>query len=339
MFNRQDYMDKEVYMSYYDIELSKDCIHCGQCTKNCTFLTKYNMDLKSFEEHSELGYSCFLCNKCKIVCPVDIDGAAIGIKHRRKEVADNGGKLAKKGYSGIVWEKYNYKFRNYRNSKGVKSAIFTGCNFLSYTPNTANTLIDVMKKFDVGVIYDCCGKPISELGLRGKEEEIINNIQKKLDDMGIEELIMVCPNCYYYLEGRLDIRMVDIYTKLKELGIGYNFDEEEINMFRPCPDRESNYLEEKVAKFMPNTKINNLNEQCCGAGGCAGVREPGLSSGFKEDIKAQAKGEKVYTYCATCTGMMKPRDIDISHVLTKILGVEEDKVGNSLVNRLKYKFK
>src|SRR3712207_7710456 len=72
-----------------------------------------------------------------------------------------------------------------------------------------------MKKFDVGVIYDCCGKPISELGLRGKEEEIINNIQKKLDDMGIEELIMVCPNCYYYLEGRLDIRMVDIYTKLK----------------------------------------------------------------------------------------------------------------------------
>lgn len=327
-------------MSYYDIELAKDCIHCGACTRNCTFLTKYNMDLKNFEEHSELAYSCFLCNKCKIVCPVDIDGAAIGIKHRRNEVKNNGGKLAKKGYSGIVLEKYNYKFKNYKNARGVKSAIFTGCNFLSYTPNTANTLIDMMKEFDIGVIFDCCGKPISELGLKDKELDIIEKIQKKLDDMGIEELIMVCPNCYYYLAGRLNVKMVDIYTKLKELGLGQNFDEEKINMFRPCPDRESNYLEEKMAQFMPNTEIINLNEQCCGAGGCAGVREPDLSSGFKEDIKAQANGEKVYTYCATCTGMMRPKDIDISHVLTRILGVEEgEKMSNSLINRMKFKFK
>lgn len=327
-------------MSYDDIELAKDCIHCGECTRNCTFLTKYNMDLKNFEEHNELAYSCFLCNKCKIVCPVDIDGAAIGIKHRRNEVSANGGKLAKKGYSGIVLEKYNYKFKNYKNANGLKSAIFTGCNFLSYTPNTANNLIDRMKEFDIGVIFDCCGKPVSELGLKDKEEDIIEKLQKNLDDRGIEELIMVCPNCYYYLDGRLNVKMVDIYTKLKELGIGQNFDEDKVNMFKPCPDRATNHLEEKVAQFMPNTEIVNLNEQCCGAGGCASVREPDLSSGFKEDVKAQANGEKVYTYCATCTGMMKPKDIDISHVLTKILGVEEDeKMSNSLMNRLKFKFK
>ena len=50
-------------------ELATSCIHCGLCTRKCSFLTKYKMDLHAFAERPELAYHCFLCGDCKAVCP------------------------------------------------------------------------------------------------------------------------------------------------------------------------------------------------------------------------------------------------------------------------------
>ena len=35
---------------------TKDCIHCGLCTRKCAFLQKYQMDLQGFAEHPELVF-------------------------------------------------------------------------------------------------------------------------------------------------------------------------------------------------------------------------------------------------------------------------------------------
>lgn len=335
---------------------SMECIHCGLCTKNCTFLSKYGMDLSDFESRQDLAYNCFLCGKCKIVCPKDIDGRKIAISMRKKHLRANKGKINFKGYNGIIWEKKNYLFKNYRRAKVGKSAIFTGCNFLSYLPKTADKLIDLMRKYGIGAIFDCCGKPISELGFEDKEKNIIESLNRRLKENGIEELIMVCPNCYYFLKGKLNVKIVDIYSKLIELdaGIGLLGDEhkafdKEVNgvghddkvfsFFRPCPDRESNELFGVVKSFYKDGKINVLREQCCGAGGCASAREGELSRGFRTDIKEQLKGEILYTYCATCVGFFRMENIATKHVLSDILDIEEDCTGNSLINRVKYAFK
>lgn len=323
--------------------ISKNCIHCKMCTKNCTFLTKYdnqmnvNFDLMEFEHHPELAYNCFLCGRCKIVCPEDIDGREIALAARRRQVEDNNGKIPVKGYNGIILEKQNYLFKNYKNVGRNGSAVFTGCNFLSYIPKTTEKIIDVMKRNDIGVIFDCCGKPISELGLEDKENVLLDRLKMRLKERHVEELIILCPNCFYFLKDKLDIKMVDIYTKLKELNLGKDFDEESIKIFRPCPDRESNELREKMSKFMPSSEIISVNEMCCGAGGCAAVKEPVLAHEMKEDIKSQVEGGVLYTYCATCTGFFREAGVDIHHVLEKILDVEESTNGNSLLNRMKYK--
>lgn len=322
------------------IMLSSECIHCTRCTKNCSFLNKYGMDLYDFEHRQDLAYNCFLCGKCKIVCPKDIDGREISISMRKKHLKANNGKINFKGYSGIILEKQNYPFKNYKNAKVGKSAVFTGCNFLSYLPNTADKLIELMKSYEIGVIYDCCGKPISELGFEEKENKIISNLNKRLKENNIDELIMVCPNCYYFLKGKLDVKMVDIYTKLIELGIvdKYNNKSNEIHIFRPCPDRESNELF-KIVESLLNGSIKVLNEQCCGAGGCASIKERELAQGFREDIRSQLNGNILYTYCATCVGFFRNDGIKSKHMLSLILDVEEKNVGNSLINRIKYKFK
>lgn len=330
-----------------DNNISKDCIHCGLCKKNCVFLKKYDIDLSEFEKRNDLAYNCFMCGKCKLVCPKDIDGRLIAKKMRDKEVIENNGKLSEKGYKGLIFEKRNYIFKNYKNVdikedgaenlKNGKSVLFTGCNFLSYMPDTANRLMQEMKMRGIDVIFDCCGKPIYELGLNSESEEIIKNLQKRIDKYGITELIMVCPNCYYYLNGKLDVKITDIYTKLRELGIGKNLTGE-ILVFRPCPDRESETLLNHIKMANKDVRVNCVNEQCCGAGGCASVKEKEISQKMRIDVKEQIGNRKVSTYCSTCFGFFRGENMNVSHILSDILGVEEGGLKNSLLNRMKYKF-
>lgn len=338
------------------IDISRECIHCGQCTKNCSFLRKYNIDLQGFEQREELAYNCFLCGKCKLVCPKDIDGREIAIKMREKEVSENNGKLKQKGYSAVVLEKKNYLFKNYNNikygvkcddSENINRIVFTGCNFLSYLPDTAEEFFDIAKKLDIGVAFDCCGKPILELGLKNDSDRIIEGINSVIEKENIQEVIMVCPNCYYFLDRKLNARLVDVFTFLEEnkeeiekVGKSLNMVENPL-IFRPCPDRESNRLLNSVKAFV-NGEVDLLNEQCCGAGGCASVKEPFVVTDFRNDIRNQVYNkhrDSMYTYCATCTGIFNGDNVNTKHLLSHILGVEESCVGNSLLNRMKFKFK
>lgn len=70
-------------MSEINVE---NCIHCGLCTRNCSFLKKYDLDLQKFSEHPELAYSCFMCRKCSQVCPKKISGEKIALAMRKEQV-------------------------------------------------------------------------------------------------------------------------------------------------------------------------------------------------------------------------------------------------------------
>ena len=72
-------------------------------------------------------------------------------------------------------------------------------------------------KYDAGVVYDCCGKPIEELGLVSEAAGIIERINWKLKESGVEQVIMACPNCYYFLKGRLDAEIISVNEKWQSL--------------------------------------------------------------------------------------------------------------------------
>ena len=191
----------------------EDCIHCGLCRKHCSFLEKYKLDIGQIEEREDLIYHCFLCGKCTEVCPQNIDGREIILRMRQKQVKENQGKVKEKGYAMLIKEKKDYLFRNYQNAT-VKSVLFTGCNFPSFYPATTKYLIEkLQKEKGIGVVFDCCGKPIAELGLKEQEERIIAEIEQKLCREGVEEVIMLCPNCYFFLKSRLKVKVVSIYEK------------------------------------------------------------------------------------------------------------------------------
>ncbi len=325
-------------------DVEKDCIHCHKCQNHCIFLQKHQIDIGDTQKLRELSYHCFLCGKCTEVCPVGIDGREYILNLRREskwlEVKKND-----KGYGLLLWEKRNYRYRNYRYAVG-KSVLFPGCNFPSFYPQTMRVLTELLSKYGIGVAYDCCGKPIAELGY-GEEEEIVKTIEAALKEKGIEEIIMVCPNCYAFLKERLSVNVIDIYTKLQEFDMTVktiNWEQGEKGVFLPCPDREKREILEAIKACVENATgagsgLTPLKgAQCCGLGGVAGVKEPELAGEMASSLANEKK--PVYTYCASCSGtLVRGGCGDVRHVLSEILDVHEKAdVKKSMLNRIKTKF-
>lgn len=186
------------------------------------------------------------------------------------------------------------------------------------------------------MIFDCCGKPIAELGLKEQEKRIIDEMEERLQQEEIEEVIMLCPNCYSFLKDRLRIKIVSIYEKLQEFGWGEEI-KGKVNIFPPCPDREKQTLLKEIKSFLAEEPNIIQDVQCCGLGGCAGKNEPDLVDNMVENIR---KSGKVYTYCASCSGNFARKGYtDTDNLLVKILGMEEKPdTAKSIVNRMKMKY-
>lgn len=314
------------------------CTHCHVCQNQCEFLKKYGIDIGDTEKLKELSYHCFLCGKCTEVCPENIDGREYILNLRREKVEKSGGTLEEKGYGMLLKEKKDYIYRNYRHAQG-ESILFPGCNFPSFYPKTTKRLVNELKKYGIGVAYDCCGKPIVELGMKEDEKRIISQIQSELHKRKIKEVIMLCPNCYAYLKPRMEeVKVVSIYEKLEEFGIGKK-NLLPAKVFLPCPDREKKELLGEIEQYIEG-KLTPIEEvQCCGLGGCAPVKEPELAKKMGAALK-NSGGQKIYSYCASCAGNLNRNGCkNVTHILTEILETDEKAdTGKSMLNRMKTKF-
>lgn len=314
------------------------CVHCGKCRDNCAFLQKYNIDIGDGAKLKELAYHCFLCGKCSEVCPAGIDGRAVVEGFRREMVMSGKTDLSGSGYRMLLWEKKNYKFRNYRHA-GSRSVLFPGCNFPSMYPKTTAVLVKLLgKEAGMGVVYDCCGKPVAELGLSEDEAKITAGINARLRKAGAEEIVVVCPNCYYYLKDRLEVKVISIYDRLHELGLGSRVPGGD-KVFMPCPDRSNGVMLKEIEKyFAENPYVREERAQCCGLGGSAGVHEPEIAGSMTAHL---ADNEGLCVYCASCAGKLT-RDgaAGVRHILTEILGTyEKPDTGKSMVNRVLTRFR
>lgn len=314
----------------------RDCIHCHICQEHCGFLKKYHLDLGDTERFQELSYHCFLCGSCASVCPKHIDGREVSLALRRRQVREAGGKLKEKGYGFLLLEKKKYLFSSYKNA-GSESVLFPGCNFPSFYPETTRYLAGLLKReAGMGVIFDCCGKPVAELGLQAEETRILKELDRKFSEAGAKEIVALCPNCYHFLKGRLSMPVVGIYEKLQSLGLGGTI-ENAPPAFMPCPDREEKELFHQIQAFAKEPLRQAEGCQCCGLGGCAAGKEKELASSMCSSLN---KEEPVMTYCASCSGSLARKGCqDVDHALVKLLGTEEKPdTGSSLLNRMKVKF-
>ncbi|MEG2144926.1 MAG: (Fe-S)-binding protein, partial [Oscillospiraceae bacterium] len=223
----------------------------------------------------------------------------------------------------------------------AESVLFTGCSFPSFYPKTTLKLISLLKeRAHMGVVLDCCGKPIWELGMTKEYEKIKASISQKLKKRAVTEIVVICPNCYYFLKENLDIPVISIYEKLKQLNFENRISCEEMNLFIPCPDKKSREIK---SDFLPLVK-GNIKEikgiQCCGLGGEASPLEGKIAEEFSVKLKAE-NFPAIYTYCASCSGNLNRSGCkNVKHILTELLNTHETlpKGLTPLINRGKFKF-
>ena len=321
-------------MSDHDIQ---NCIHCGICRDNCAFLSKYDIEIGDTKRLKELAYHCFLCGNCTAVCPVHIDGRQVVLDLRRERVASGEKQAVEKKYRGLIREKRDYIYRNWKHATGG-SVFFPGCNFPSMYPKTTAEIVKIFREHGIGTVYECCGKPIAELGLAEDEERIIQNIRERLDDNKITEIITGCPNCRDFFGDRLGVKVTGIFSKFSELGIG-NAIEGDYLFYLPCPDRYEHKWIEEIRPFIKGEISFADGVQCCGLGGSAIAYEPDIADMFTQKMKEQ--NSPAVTYCASCTGQFRRCGFDqIDHIITKILGTNERAdTSKSYINRVLTKFR
>lgn len=336
-----------------ELKSAADCVHCGICRNNCAFLSKYSIDIGDEDRLRDLAYHCFLCGKCTEVCPIHIDGRQTVLDMRRDRAGSDESAQLEKTYKAVLGEKRNYRFRSWK--RATEGAVFfPGCNFPSLFPKTSAEASRIFARHGIGTVYECCGKPVAELGFKEDEDRILEEIRVRLRDNKIEEIVTACPNCRDFFADRLGVRVTGVYAKLKELGEGRELSPAsaaggaaegsgagtEWKIFLPCPDRQGEVWISEIKEFIRGDISFVEGVQCCGLGGSASQLEEETAKGFTSGLKAQEPGQ-VYTYCASCTGSFKRNGFkSINHILPLILGTRETPdTGKSYLNRMLTKFR
>lgn len=244
-------------------------------------------------------------------------------------------------------EKAHYPFRNYRGAH-ARSVLFVGCNVVSLYPRTVARAAAILReRAGVGVAFDCCGASLAMASRAGRRCEgsafkVKEKVGARLSRAGVEELVTICPTCASALEGLSGVRVVNVYAKLRELGIGCKLPADGA-VFPPCPDRKGEEWLGDVLAFFDDMPPVLRDVPCCGLGaavsGARGDIPARMSRRCLEFGRGAAEGP-LYVYCASCAGAFAECGGEsVRFALSEILCVHErPQTASSFANRAKAGF-
>lgn len=359
------------------------CNECGVCVDECLFLQKYGLTPleavldEEAREHgppgsaskhaADAGFACLLCGLCDSVCPSQLSPTKM-FGTLRARVAQNKG-VTSTCRPFLSDKKYNI-YTIYRSANSIdygdlyrqktKTILFPGCSLGTFFPKLTRALYEKLAKTqqDLGMLMDCCHKPLEDLGLEERYEKASGKLNATLDEMGVEKIITACPSCLAVLRERFRERqVVSCYYELgpfkdqavlpsfgkatateKENGPEGN-ERVKITVHDSCSDREYGVVGPQVRHLFSQAKDVDMfemvhsgkNSMCCGSGGLVPAFDPELASEVKRRRMAEAESsgaEIMVTYCATCANAFRsggnPSKVEVRHALELLLGVKED---------------
>ena len=180
-------------------------------------------------------------------------------------------------------------------------------------------------------MLDCCGKPSRDMGDQTRFENMSRKLSEKFAKLGVEEIIVACPNCRSVLLKNSGVRVSTVYEIMAREGLpggarnNSHYTEWVAQNRLPCSGLEAESMpaasvtihDSCPARYAPSVrgavrdvadqmglrvdeiKFKNGSTKCCGAGGCAAMGNTALA-----DRNAKARAEQanslVVTYCANC---------------------------------------
>ncbi len=253
------------------------------------------------------------------------------------------------GARGFARAGHGFPFSFY----GSKDTVFwPGCGLAANRPGLVRKLRKILSsqlRKQVGLVLDCCYDSVYRLGDTETALAALQEINKRLRDHGVRQVVTGCLNCYKLLSQHLeDIQVVfilkllppDLFEK-KWAGPAY--------LHHPCPSSRwkgirntakglINYLREttvsiatasgkgmdsKSAPLPAALPVTEVSEAlCCGAGGGLCSSSPELADRFLDRIVAEGRGRTMVTYCVGCQNRFLKRGVEAVHLLECLPGIK-----------------
>ncbi len=318
--------------------ITENCTDCGQCINECDFLRKYGSPraiAARYDAQKKSGqvmpFECSLCSLCAAVCPEGLDPRKMFIEMRREAVERGKGKFPEHSWL-LMHERMGMSrfFSLYAIPEGCRRVLFPGCAFPGIRPGTTRKLFDVLNAGDpnLGIVFECCGRISDDLGREGFSSGRLAEMQELLVGNNVDEVIVVCPNCYdMFRDYAKDLKVSMVYEMLPKNAAAVQA-EGETFLHDPCGARFNSGCHYMVRSLLKEKGIkvkelahNRQRTLCCGNGAGVMPISPDFSRGWIRRIDREASGGAITTYCAGCSEMFNSY-FESYHVLDFLLGQE-----------------
>ncbi len=298
------------------------CTECGNCVRNCNFLSQYGTPKSISIEfdfntplHREIAYECSLCGLCATVCPEKLDPGLLFLAIRRRHVES--GYFKKKPYRALIrYEACGTSplFSWYGLPQGCDTVFFPGCALPGTRPAVTLQIYQHLREIipSLGLVLDCCTKPSHDLGRTAFFHTVFGEMLAWLVRHGVRSVITACPNCTkIFRQYGQGLSVETIYEIFQAHGLGKPLVPTsgiEVSVHDPCALRDDPAVQTAVRGLLSDlgyTPVEMKHHKrftvCCGEGGAVGCVKPQFARGWTAIRRREAGTRNLVAYCAGCT--------------------------------------
>ncbi len=217
------------------------CVSCGKCKSVCDMYmylreeeysprglvqlagALVNGKIKGDSEILKCFYTCFLCLKCSVKCPLEVNVVNLILLTRSllfefSDFRDNMKRLTgkrRKELNNILDGNPTTEFLKFYHAsinsgsykKSSKTLLFPGC----FPDTSLLTLVEKDKiVFNIEKNLDCCGYLKLAVGDLNDFEKIQTRNLKYFKQNKIQKIITSCPHCFYVLSTWFELNTIEI---------------------------------------------------------------------------------------------------------------------------------
>ena len=239
-------------------------------------------------------------------------------------------KKALDGARGFAKAGHGFPFSFYGKAETV---FWPGCALAANRPDLIGKILKALSgrvRQKIGLALDCCYDPVFEFGDTDTALAALQEINKRLHDHGVKQVITGCLNCYKLLSRHLagieivfilDILPPDLFEK-RWIGA--------VQLHHPCPSLSWEGIITKAEGVFSHLQTSSEDTKsasskpsealCCGNGGGVSSSFPALADRFLDRIVEQARGETLVTYCFGCQNRFLNQGVKSIHLLEGLSG-------------------
>ncbi|KXZ40432.1 Cysteine-rich domain-containing protein [Alkalithermobacter thermoalcaliphilus JW-YL-7 = DSM 7308] len=219
--------------------------------------------------------------------------------------------------------------------KNKRYGFMPGCSLPSYSPEavvkTIEYLSSVFPKFSA--VQKCCGKPTKAVGQYELFKERFADLQKDMDDVKIEEMIVACQSCKLTFDEASPTPTHSLWEILPIIGLPKELKNKAkdsdvvFTIHDSCSTRHLKELQDGVRWILDElgykyieSKYSRENTRCCGFGGMVVPANPQVAEKVMKRRVETLDSEYVVVYCSACRSSILKGGSKAWHILDLIWG-------------------